>query len=162
MQRSLSIALKILHKTLCKTRICIAVFLLLLAIVLYLFLHDIDALYVFYPFRATKAYAFLKSCRLGVVQGWMARFMVCYLIDALWFSSFLLLLSCILTSHRILRYTVAFCFALFTEILQLFIKNLGTFDVYDVLLYATIAGVFFIVEKGISKKQLPSGERSGS
>ena len=137
-----------------KTRIYIAVFLLLLAIVLYLFLHDIDALYVFYPFRATKAYAFLKSCRLGVVQGWMARLMVCYLIDALWFSSFLLLLSCILTSHRILRYTVAFCFALFTEILQLLIKNLGTFDVYDVLLYATIAGVFFIVEKGISKGQL--------
>ena len=158
MQRSLSIALKILHKT----RIYIAVFLLLLAIVLYLFLHDIDALYVFYPFRATKAYAFLKSCRLGVVQGWMARLIVCHLIDALWFSSFLLLLSCVWTSHRILRYTVAFCFALFTEILQLLIKNLGTFDVYDVLLYATIAGAFFIVEKGISKGQLTSGERSGS
>ena|GEM_PF-3414055 len=145
-----------------KTRIYIAVFLLLLAIVLYLFLHDIDSLYVFYPFRATKAYAFLKSCRLGVVQGWMARFMVCYLIDALWFSSFLLLLSCIWTSHRILRYTVAFCFALLTEILQLLIKNLGTFDVYDMLLYATIAGVFFIVEKGISKGQLTSSEVSAS
>jgi len=135
-----------------KTRIYIAVFLLLLAIVLYLFLHDIDALYVFYPFRATKAYAFLKSCRLGVVQGWMARFMVCYLIDALWFSSLLLVLSCVWTSHLILKYIVAFCFALFTEILQLLIKNLGTFDVYDVLLYATIAGAFLSIEIWVSIK----------
>ena len=142
-----------MHKTLCKTRIYIAVFLLLLAIVLYLFLHDIDALYVFYPFRATKAYAFLKGCRF-VMQGWTARFMVCHLIDALWFSSLLLVLSCVWTSHLIFKYIVAFCFALFTEILQLLIKNLGTFDIYDVLLYATIAGVFFIVEKGISKGQL--------
>lgn len=148
MQMSLSIAPKILHKT----RIYIAVFLLLLAIVLYLFLHDIDALYVFYPFRATQAYAFLKSCRLGVVQGWTARFMVYHLIDVLWFSSFLLLLSCIWTNHRILRYTVAFCFALFTEILQLLIKNLGTFDVYDVLLYATIAGAFLGIEVWLSLK----------
>lgn len=135
-----------------KTRIYIAVFLLLLAIVLYLFLHDIDSLYVFYPFRATKAYAFLKSYRLGVVQGWMARFMVCYLIDALWFSSLLLVLSCVWTSHLILKYIVAFCFALFTEILQLLIKNLGTFDVYDVLLYATIAGVFLSIEIWVSIK----------
>ena len=148
MQRSLSIALKILHKT----RIYIAVFLLLLAIVLYLFLHDIDALYVFYPFRATQSYAFLKSCRLGVVQGWMARFMVCHLIDALWFSSLLLLFSCIWTSHRILRYTVAFCFALFTEILQLLIKNLGTFDIYDVLLYAMITVIFLSIEIWVSIK----------
>ena len=148
MQRSLSIALKTLHKT----RIYIAISLLLLAIVLYLFLHDIDSLYVFYPFRATKAYAFLKSCRLGVVQGWMARFMVCYLIDALWFSSLLLVLSCVWTSHLILKYIVAFCFALFTEILQLLIKNLGTFDVYDVLLYATIAGVFLSIEIWVSIK----------
>ena len=135
-----------------KTRIYIAVFLLLLAIVLYLFLHDIDSLYVFYPFRATKAYAFLKSYRLGVVQGWMARFMVCYLIDALWFSSLLLLFSCIWTSHRILRYTVAFCFALFTEILQLLIKNLGTFDIYDVLLYAMITVIFLSIEIWVSIK----------
>ena len=135
-----------------KTRIYIAISLLLLAIVLYLFLHDIDSLYVFYPFRATKAYAFLKSCRLGVVQGWMARFMVCHLIDALWFSSLLLVLSCVWTSHLILKYIVAFCFALFTEILQLLIKNLGTFDVYDVLLYATIAGVFLSIEIWVSIK----------
>lgn len=161
MQRSLSIAPKTLHKTLCKTRICIAVFLLLLAIVLYLFLHDIDSLYVFYPFRATQVYAFLKGCRF-VMQGWMARLIVCHLIDALWFSSLLLLFSCVWTSHLIFKYVLAFCFALFTEILQLLIKNLGTFDVYDVLLYAIITCVFFIVEKGISKKQLPSGEHSGS
>ena len=135
-----------------KTRIYIAVFLLLLAIVLYLFLHDIDSLYVFYPFRATQAYAFLKSCKLGVVQGWMARFMVCHLIDALWFSSLLLVLSRVWTSHLILKYIVAFCFALFTEILQLLIKNLGTFDVYDVLLYAMITVIFLSIEIWVSIK----------
>ena len=135
-----------------KTRIYITVFLLLLAIVLYLFLHDIDSLYVFYPFRATQAYAFLKNCRLGVVQGWMARFMVCHLIDALWFSSLLLVLSCVWTSHLIFKYIVAFCFALFTEILQLLIKNLGTFDVYDVLLYAMITVIFLSIEIWVSIK----------
>ena len=78
--------------------------------------------------------------------------MVCYLIDALWFSSLLLVLSCIWTRHRILRYTVAFCFALLTEILQLLIKNLGTFDIYDVLLYAMITVIFLSIEIWVSIK----------
>jgi len=47
---------------------------------------------------------------------------------------------------------VAFCFALFTEILQSLIKNLGTFDVYDVLLYAMITVIFLSIEIWVSIK----------
>ena len=144
MQRSLSIAPKTLHKI----RIYIAVFLLLLAIVLYLFLHDIDSLYIFSSFRMSRFYAFIKSCRIDVssLQAWQARFIYCYLIDALWFSSLLLLLSYFWTGYSILKYIIFFCFALFTEILQLFVKKLGTFDIYDVFLYTIITGVFLCVE----------------
>ena len=131
-----------------KIRIYIAVFLLLLAIVLYLFLHDIDSLYIFFSFRMSRFYAFIKSCRIDVssLQAWQARFIYCYLIDALWFSSLLLFISCVWSRHFVLKYALSFCFALFTEILQLFVKKLGTFDIYDVFLYAIITGIFLCVE----------------
>ena len=96
----------------------------------------------------SRFYAFIKSCRIDVssLQAWQARFIYCYLIDALWFSSFLLLSSYFWTGHSILKYITFFCFALFTEILQLFVKKLGTFDIYDVFLYAIITGIFLCVE----------------
>lgn len=142
MQRWLSTA----QKTLRKLRIYVAFSLLLVAIVLAIFLYDIDSLYAFRLLKGGRFYAFIKSLRLDAsdLQGWARRFLSCYLIDALWFSSFLLLLSCIWTSHHILRYTMAFCFALFTEMLQLLIKNLGTFDIYDVLLYTIITSIFLL------------------
>lgn len=81
------------------------------------------------------------------MQGWASCFATCYLVDFLWFSSLLLFTSHLLIEHSVLKYFGAFCFALFTEILQLLIKALGTFDFYDVLLYAIVTGMFILAEK---------------
>lgn len=69
-----------------------------------------------------------------------------YLVDAFWFSSFLIVLSIIFARHY--RF-IALAIAIVLESFQKFIPQLGTFDFIDILLYIGICCLSLCVCKVI-------------
>ena len=74
------------------------------------------------------------------------KFITGYLVDLLWFISAWMFFTVLLSSEIIIKNLLLLVLAVISEGLQYFFQRLGTFDVYDLLLYFIILLVFLIVE----------------
>jgi len=129
----------------------IAVFLLLSSIVLYFLLHDIERLYIFSFFKNTAFVATLKKISSSLKKENLillnTKFIRFHIVDILWFSSFTMITSNLWgETHKKAKYLFILSFAFSTELLQLFFPKLGTFDIYDMLIYFLIVLLLIIVE----------------
>lgn len=124
----------------------IGVVLIILDVVLYGLLHDISKTLLFTSFQNSN---FILSYQKMQAEALMCfkscffySFLKNYLIDAIWFISLNLILLDYLQSK--VSILICFVFSIITELLQLFIPKLGTFDIFDLLLYLIISLTFFI------------------
>jgi hypothetical protein len=133
-----------LHKN---QNLTIGVALILADIILYGLLHDISKLAIFSYFKnhidfstysdfQSKFYLFFSKIPLY-------KTINNHLGDLIWFASFSLIISNFLES----KYSCFFAFSigLLTEVLQLIIPALGTFDLLDVLTYFLTTILFFAI-----------------
>lgn len=136
--------LLILHKN---KKIMIGVILILLAIVLYGLLHDISKLAVFsFIPNNSKVIIFYKKIQflfyIKFSNYCIYKLVKNYVIDALWYSSFCLILFEI--EHGKKKYVIVSLIGILSEILQFLNHGLGTFDFFDLLIYGLVLLVFIL------------------
>ena len=116
--------------------------LLILAIICYMLLHNISDIYIFSFFNNISFFSTLNGINIFIFK----KFITGYLVDLLWFISAWMFFTVLLSSEIIIKYLLLLVLAVISEGLQYFFQRLGTFDVYDLLLYLIILLVFLIVE----------------
>jgi len=122
-------------------KIISAIILILMATMLYIFIHGTNYLIIF---KRINEIIPIVPMFDGVITN--NKFITGYLVDILWYTSFLLFINCILEK----RYASFFVlgFAVLLEFSQLFNPLLGTFDLYDILIYILITLIFvFLITK---------------
>ena len=133
----------------------VATVLALTALILYGLLHDISQLALFQhpqlsestfgkalvPFCSRLHHAFMVS--FIRIPFW--RLLNNYLVDALWFISFTLYMQSLL--DRPVNYVLCIVMAVTSECSQLIFSRLGTFDLYDLLLYGAILAAVYVCDK---------------
>ena len=131
-------------------RIIIGIILIVFAICLYGLFHDITKLRVFSFFNQNilieEYKLFQRNFRLKFLNFHYFIFLNNYLIDLLWYLSFMLIATGILKNKFIVL--IVFISGCISEILQLFFPYLGTFDFFDLGLYVLVT-VIFMSEKRI-------------
>ena len=124
-----------MKKSLKKIQIIIAIVLFLLSVFLYLLFHGTENLIVVDTINSIIHLIPVVpriKIKVPLING--------YLVDILWFTSFVLLSPQLLFSDFI-NSIIILVFASLLEILQLFFPVLGTFDFFDILCYF---GVFLL------------------
>lgn len=116
--------------------------LLILAIVCYMLLHNISDIYIFSFFNNISFFSKLNGINIFIFK----KFITGYLVDLLWFISAWMFFTVLLSSEIIIKNLLLLVLAVISEGLQYFFQRLGTFDVYDLLLYLIILLVFLILE----------------
>lgn len=116
-----------------------AIALLVLAVLLYLILHGTENLFVSKIIK--RIFPSLSKIQSVKITN---SFVKNYLVDALWFISFLLF--CSIFEKRVYC-LLALLVALVLEFLQMAFLQLGTFDWMDVILYIAIFVFFLLLEK---------------
>lgn len=116
--------------------------LLILAIICYMLLHNISDIYIFSFFNNISFFSTLNGINIFIFK----KFITGYLVDLLWFISAWMFFTVLLSSEIIIKYLLLLVLAVISEGLQFFFQRLGTFDVYDLLLYLIILLVFLILE----------------
>lgn len=116
--------------------------LLILAIICYMLLHNISDIYIFSFFNNISFFSTLNGINIFIFK----KFITGYLVDLLWFISAWMFFTVLLSSEIIIKNLLLLVLAVISEGLQYFFQRLGTFDVYDLLLYFIILLVFLIVE----------------
>ena len=112
-----------------------------MATMLYIFIHGTNYLIIF---KRINEIIPIVPMFDGVITN--NKFITGYLVDILWYTSFLLFINCILEK----RYASFFVlgFAVLLEFSQVFNPLLGTFDLYDILIYILITLIFvFLITK---------------
>lgn len=138
-------ALPILHKN---KNLTIGVALIIFDITLYGLLHDISKLAIFSYFKNHidfSTYSDFQTKFLLYFSNFpLYKTVNNHLVDLICFASFSLIISNFLES----KYSCFFAFSigLLTEVLQLIIPALGTFDLLDVLTYFFITILFFAIK----------------
>ena len=124
-----------------RIKIISAMFLLVISIVMYLVIHGTDDLVI-----VQKINSVINI--VSVFPGINCKnvFLTGYLVDILWFCSFLLFGYALYTGTSYIVYMLfAFLVALSVEIIQLFFPRFGTFDFWDIVVYELITFVYFLV-----------------
>lgn len=116
--------------------------LLILAIICYMLLHNISDIYIFSFFNNISFFSTLNGINIFIFK----KFITGYLVDLLWFISAWMFFTVLLSSEIIIKNLLLLVLAVISEGLQYFFQRLGTFDVYDLLLYLIILLVFLILE----------------
>lgn len=116
--------------------------LLILAIICYMLLHNISDIYIFSFSNNISFFSTLNGINIFIFK----KFITGYLVDLLWFISAWMFFTVLLSSEIIIKYLLLLVLAVISEGLQYFFQRLGTFDVYDLLLYLIILLVFLILE----------------
>lgn len=116
--------------------------LLILAIICYMLLHNISDIYIFSFFNNISFFSTLNGINIFIFK----KFITGYLVDLLWFISAWMFFTVLLSSEIIIKNLLLLVLAVISEGLQYFFQRLGTFDVYDLLLYFIILLVFLILE----------------
>lgn len=116
--------------------------LLILAIICYMLLHNISDIYIFSFFNNISFFSTLNGINVFIFK----KFITGYLVDLLWFISAWMFFTVLLSSEIIIKNLLLLVLAVISEGLQYFFQRLGTFDVYDLLLYLIILLVFLILE----------------
>jgi len=120
-------------------KIFCALFLIVIAIIIFIRIHGTENLVItkiirqYYP-----NFYIIKPAQIN------NKFIKNYLVDILWFSSFLLFTSLL---EKSFYYYVAFIIAILLEILQFFCKNLGTFDLWDIFVYFVLFIIVMVFKK---------------
>lgn len=110
-----------------KKKVFCAVLLIILASVIYIYIHGTENLFIL---QIIQSYGInIPIIKPKIIHNLIIKN---YLIDALWFISFLLLVS--IDNSKTHLY-LALIVAIFLEVLQFYYPSLGTFDIYDIALY---------------------------
>lgn len=124
-----------------RIKIISAMFLLVISIVMYLVIHGTDDLAI-----VKKINSVINI--IPIIPGINCKnvFVTGYLVDILWFCSFSLF-GCTLCSGTsyITFMMLAFVVATLVEMIQLFFPRFGTFDFWDIFIYAFITFIYFLV-----------------
>lgn len=122
---------------------------MLCAVILYCLFHDVTQLAVFARISQNSLFAMYVNFQHKFFACFkkfpFCKFVVNYAVDALWFTAFCSIIFSFLQTR--LKYMAAIFFALVTEFLQLLNPALGTFDFFDILLYASIVFCFALFQK---------------
>jgi len=106
--------------------------LIVLAAIIYVIIHGTDNLKI-----VNKINSFCNVIPIFSGVESKTRFLKNYIVDAMWFVSLLLIASVFRLDKRIAS-VMACVFASFLEFTQFIFPELGTFDIFDVLLYIFI------------------------
>ena len=123
---------RIQNKKIC---LCLGAIFLILALTMYGLLHNFTNLALFSNIQ-NKFSLYLEV--QAKFSDWLSKFFFRnffknYLVDSLWFMSFLFFTKSISDSTFVCFFV--FLTATFTESLQYFFPKLGTFDIFDLLVY---------------------------
>lgn len=117
--------------------------------VIYLLTTELSKLYLFKKlsifFDLDSFFFFMSECRkyfkflgLDLIRN--------YLIDAIWFVSFFLIFNHFWSWEKsFIKNTIIISLPLITEILQFLFPNLGTFDLFDLLLYISLFVLCYLI-----------------
>lgn len=117
--------------------------------VIYLLTTELSELYLFKKlsifFDLDSFFFFMSECRkyfkflgLDLIRN--------YLIDAIWFVSFFLIFNHFWSWEKsFIKNTIIISLPLITEILQFLFPNLGTFDLFDLLLYISLFVLCYLI-----------------
>lgn len=117
--------------------------------VIYLLTTELSKLYLFKKlsifFDLDSFFFFISECRkyfkflgLDLIRN--------YLIDAIWFVSFFLIFNHFWSWEKsFIKNTIIISLPLITEILQFLFPNLGTFDLFDLLLYISLFVLCYLI-----------------
>lgn len=117
--------------------------------VIYLLTTELSKLYLFKKlsifFDLDSFFFFMSECRkyfkflgLDLIRN--------YLIDAMWFVSFFLIFNHFWSWEKsFIKNTIIISLPLITEILQFLFPNLGTFDLFDLLLYISLFVLCYLI-----------------
>lgn len=117
--------------------------------VIYLLTTELSKLYLFKKlsifFDLDSFFFFISECRkyfkflgLDLIRN--------YLIDAMWFVSFFLIFNHFWSWEKsFIKNTIIISLPLITEILQFLFPNLGTFDLFDLLLYISLFVLCYLI-----------------
>lgn len=129
-----------------------AMFLLAISIVMYLVIHGTDDLAI-----VKKINSVINLIPIFQGINYKNVFLTGYLVDILWFCSFLLFGYSLCTGIGYMVYILLACVvATAMEVMQLFFPRYGTFDLLDILVYLLVTLIYFlvaIVQKGLTKGQ---------
>lgn len=130
-------------------RIIIGIILIVFAICLYGLFHDITKLRVFSFLNQNilieRYKLFQRDFRLKFLNFHFFIFLNNYLIDLLWYLSFMLIATGILKNKFIVL--IVFISGCISEILQLFFSYLGTFDFFDLGIYVPVTVIFMSLKR---------------
>ena len=128
-------------------RIIAGIILILIAIGIYITLHDISNLYIFHVLKLNDTLDFYKiyQCNANsfLKQFFFYSFIKNHLVDIFWFFSFCLIFTQIFPFNKYVQTFILILLALLSELSQLFFSQLGTFDIMDLICYLFVV-LFFL------------------
>lgn len=125
-----------------RIKIISAMLFLVGAIISYLVIHGTDNLLIVHTVNS-----FVNI--IPVFEGTECRniFLTGYLVDILWFISFVLITSVYIGSRHNICVILVLLIAILLEILQLVLPIYGTFDFIDILVYISISIMYILTKK---------------
>lgn len=140
-----------------KNKLIISFFLIIIAMVFYLILHGTDRLYIFTILKNSNFFIYINNLHFKIFFKYPIiftnMFIKGYVVDIIWFTSLFLNIS-YFYKEKMIKYILSFLIGFFSEILQFLFPLLGTFDIYDILLYLLILLIFFLKEMIINAKKI--------
>lgn len=128
-------------------KIIAGIILILIAIGIYITLHDISDLYIFHVLKLNDTLGLYKiyQCNANsfLKQFFFYFFMKNHLVDIFWFFSFCLIFTQIFPFNKYVQTFILILLALLSELSQLFFSQLGTFDIKDLICYLFVV-LFFL------------------
>ena len=135
-------------------KIVAGLILMILAIILYLILHDISNLYCFRNFSNYSFFTGYKKFREFVfpyiTKLSLYAFINNHLVDLFWFISFTLIFTNLFTGTKKIKILFLLIMACLSELSQFFFPNLGTFDILDLLSYFAVIIIYLILGKNLA------------
>lgn len=120
-------------------RLSFAFLLIVLCIIMYIVLHGTKNLIIVEKINSFKEI-------IPIFDGCFCsnKFITSYLIDILWFNSFCIFFS---VWNEDKYYILLIVLAVLLELFQQIFKVLGTFDIFDIVIYLTSASVYLLGNK---------------